>query len=102
MSLINALQELNPDALLFSPRDVCDCAVVGITTMPEDHWPRETPCPAVAVYDYDLLLDALVSQAGDEVDEGDAYLMAVEWMEYNMIGAYVGEATPVVTRKSDS
>ena len=101
MSLIDALAELNPGALLLEPRDVFDSAVVGITTMPDDHWPRELPSQAVAVYDYDLLVEAQAAQCGDDVEPSEAHLMAVEWIEHNTIGAYAGEATPVVTRRSD-
>ena len=101
MSLIDALVELNPGALLLEPRDVFDSAVVGITTMPDDHWPRELPSQAVAVYDYDLLVEAQATQWDDDVEASEAYLMAVEWIEYNTIGAYAGEATPTVTRRSE-
>lgn len=98
MNLIDALAELNPGALLLEPRDVFDRAVVGITTMPDDHWPRELPSQAVAVYDYDLLVDAQISQFGEDVKPSEAYLMAVEWIEHNTMGAYVGEGTPFIAR----
>ena len=44
---------------------------------------------ALAVYDYDKCIDILVRQEGMDRDE------AVEFFEFNTIGAWVGEGTPV-------
>lgn len=43
----------------------------------------------VAVYDYDQCVQILMER--DEMSCEDA----IEWMEYNVVGAYVGEKTPV-------
>lgn len=43
----------------------------------------------VAVYDYDLCIDVLVKR--DEMTIEDA----VEYMSFNVVGAYVGEKTPM-------
>ena len=42
----------------------------------------------VAVYDYDKCVRILMSDGMD-------YSEALEWMEYNVVSAYVGEGTPV-------
>lgn len=43
----------------------------------------------LAVYDYRKCLDILIERDGMSHEE------AVEWMDFNVIGAYVGENTPV-------
>ena len=47
----------------------------------------------LAVYDYDKCVEILMSRDGMEYDD------AVEFMEYNVVGAYVGENTPVFVQK---
>lgn len=42
----------------------------------------------VAIYDYARCLDILEAN-------GMSYEEAIEWMEYNVVGAYLGERTPV-------
>jgi hypothetical protein len=50
----------------------------------------------VAVYDYDKCLDILIQRDGMDI-EG-----AIDYMEYNVVGAYVGNSTPVfVIRDAD-
>ncbi len=43
----------------------------------------------VAVYDYDKCLDILIERDGMNVED------AIEYMEYNVVGAYAGKSTPV-------
>lgn len=43
----------------------------------------------VAVYDYDKCLDVLIDRDGMDVED------AIEYMEYNVVGAYAGKSTPV-------
>ena len=45
----------------------------------------------VAVYDYDKCIDILMKEMSFEE--------AIEYFEYNVIGAYVGESTPVFFQK---
>lgn len=84
--ILEELELVNPDALLLEPRDHFDKAVVGITDKPDDHWTRKGGC-VVAVYDYDLCIEALVAQ-GLSLDE------AQEWFSFNTSGAWAGEGTP--------
>lgn len=71
------LAEENPDALLL---DGFDNAIVGIVR-------RINLC--VVAYDSDKCVECLVR------DEEMSYDDAIEWFEYNVRGAFVGEHTPV-------
>ena len=46
----------------------------------------------IAVYDYDLCIDVLIDRDTMSVEEAN------EFMSYNVIGAYVGEETPLFIR----
>lgn len=48
----------------------------------------------VAVYDYDKCVGVLMAR--DKMSEEEA----IEFMEYNVVGAYVGERTPIFVDKS--
>lgn len=43
----------------------------------------------VAVYDYNKCVDVLMKR--DKL----SYVDAIEWMEFNVVGAYVGKTTPI-------
>ena len=43
----------------------------------------------VAVYDYDKCLDILIERDNMDIEE------AIDYMEYNVVGAYAGKSTPV-------
>ena len=43
--------------------------------------------PAKAVYDYGKMVDVLMGDGMSEID-------AIEYLEYNVVNAYVGEKTP--------
>ena len=47
----------------------------------------------LAVYSYDKCIDILVKNSGLSHEE------AVEYMEYNVVGAYVGTHTPVFVKE---
>lgn len=84
------LAELNPEALLLEPRSTYDEALVGHTTEPDDHWPRELPCLPVAVYCYVKATDALVKHEGMTAES------AWERLDHNAFGAWAGPHTPTV------
>ena len=46
--------------------------------------------PLLAVYDYDKMIDVLVKRDGLEYDD------AMEYVDYNCVGAWVGEQTPII------
>lgn len=49
--------------------------------------------PPVALYDYHKCIEILMRDQTD-VEEEQAYLAAVEWFEFNVIGTWAGEYTP--------
>jgi hypothetical protein len=50
----------------------------------------------VIVYDYDKCVDILIK---DYDGEEDAREMAIDYMEYNVVGAYVGSQTPLFVHR---
>ena len=99
---IEEIAEINPDALTC---DGFDDAIIGIAE-------RINLGPVVA-YDVDKILEILISKMDiteDDLDddekamgitlENKKYEMAVEYFEYNIKGAWMGEFTPVFITKS--
>ena len=76
MSVKEHLSKVNPDALLADGFESC---FIGMTC-------GSTP---LAVYDYDKCVEVLM------YDNTMTYGDAVEFMEFNVVGAYVGDQTPV-------
>jgi hypothetical protein len=78
------IAEANEEALLLEPAEIYDQAIVGLTFGSEP----------VVVYDYQLLIDALVASGESEEN-------AVEHIDYNILGS-IGQANyPIVTRAID-
>ena len=48
--------------------------------------------PMLAVYGYDEMVDLLMSRDGMDDEE------AMEFIDYNCVGAWVGERTPIIVR----
>lgn len=78
------LAEIDPDLLLMDGFDDC---IIGICE-------SFGSLPVVA-YDYDKVLANLQAS-------GMTYEEAVEYHEFNQLGAYVGERTPVFIRRIES
>jgi hypothetical protein len=78
---LEELAEINPEALL---ADGLEAGFIGYTT---NHHHA-----VVAVYDYDKCVQALVDRDGMTHEEADEYL------EFNTLGAYVGENGPLFVR----
>jgi len=72
------LAEENPEALLW---DGLESALVGIA--------RRCGQPTLAVYDYNLCIEALMQ-------EGMSHDEAVEYIEFNVVGGWLGPNTPVM------
>ena len=77
-SLRDFVNEFADGAIVF---DGCDEAIVGYAT--------RIKLDPVVVYSYNLLVAVFVKQGMTE-DE------AIEWIDYNVAGAWVGERTPVI------
>ncbi len=73
------LSELDEDVLVLDP-DSFDTAIVGLV--------RRADRPPVVCYSVEKILEVLMEDGMDEEE-------AREYYEYNMLGAYVGEATPM-------
>jgi len=53
-------------------------------------WSRRINEPLLAVYNYDALIRVCVERDGMDFEE------AVEYVDYNVVGAWVGEQTPII------
>lgn len=72
------LEQIGESALLI---DGADAALLGFT--------NRINSPLLAVYDYDKLVNVFV-------DDGMSYEDAVEWVDFNIVGAWLGEQTPII------
>lgn len=75
------IQELldGEDMILY---DGCDDAIIGVGSVHSK--------PLIAVYCYNKLVDVFVKQ------EDMTYEEAMEYIDFNIVGAYVGETTPLI------
>ena len=94
-SINETLDLLAKDEALIIPQ--CDSAIIGTYTLE-----REGETVSVACYDYDLLVDCFSKQFSEDCESGeDPVEQAMEWIDYNVIGSYVGKYTPIVLSKDD-
>ena len=87
------LSEMNPEALL---ADGLENALVGVC----DRFGQNT----LAAYDYDKCIEIFSKDiASDDTlgEDDDPHTMAVEHFDFNVIGSWVGENTPVFIRIYD-
>lgn len=77
-----ALREANPEALL---ADGLEAAYMG-HTVNHHH-------AIVAVYDYDKCVNVLITRDGMSYEDAD------EFLQYNTLGAYVGENGPLFLQR---
>lgn len=106
--LLDRLAQVHPDALLLEPREWYDACVVGLADHhpDDDHWKdcRGDDAPLVAVYDYDLVVRAFLTHAqGPESElggEGCTSEEAQEFVDFNMVGAWLGSGTPIIVPAS--
>lgn len=75
------LEERGEDALLM---DGFDEALIGFSQRINE--------PILAVYSYQVMVDVCVFR------DGMSYEEAEEYIEYNCIGAWVGERTPIIVQ----
>jgi hypothetical protein len=81
---IEEISEINPEALLC---DGFDEAIIGMAE-------RINLGPVVA-YDVDKMLEIMVKR------DGMSYEEAMEYFDYNILGAWMGENTPVFITKTN-
>ena len=82
--MIEELAEENPDALT---ADGFDDAFIGIC--------RRFSLPVLAAYSYEKCIEIIMKGGAD-------YEEAVEHFEFNVIGSWVGEGTPVFIKMEGS
>ena len=75
------LKEMDESALLM---DGFEDAFIGFSQRIND--------PILAVYSYDKMVEVLMFRDGMDYDE------ATEYIDFNCVGAYVGEQTPIIVR----
>ena len=75
MTILEKITENNPEAIIW---DDLDDAIIGHTT------------DFLAVYDIGKLSECLIKNNPDCTEED-----ALEWIDYNILGAYVGQNTPL-------
>ena len=67
--------------------DGCDAAIVGVV--------ERCSQPPLVCYDYARLVQCFVDEEMDE--EG-----ARDWVDYNIVGAWVGDGTPVILYRPET
>lgn len=78
------LSEIYPDILLMTDLDE---AIIGVSQRLNE--------PVLAVYDWEKIIHILMQRDDMDLDE------AVEYTEFNIIGAWIGENTPIVVMPLD-
>jgi hypothetical protein len=73
------LQSIDEEALLM---DGFDEAIIGFT--------QRINQPLLTVYSWQKMMEVLISRDGMDYEE------AMEYIDYNCIGAWVGERTPII------
>ena len=86
------LKEKSPDAILY---DNCDSALIGTARLKrEDKWVE------VAIYSYEALVmhfkNEYLSDQENPITEDQAEEDAMEWVDYNIAGGYLGIYTPLI------
>lgn len=88
------LQTVNPEALYIGTDETHDSALIGSCRIE-----REEQWVDVAMYSYDELIATFTKHFIDpenEDPEHDPELDALEWVDYNVIGSYMGIHTPFI------
>ena len=84
--ILEHLEEFGEEALLMEPRSDYDSCIIGV-----GHRFHDGP---LAIYSVERILAVL---QGDGMDEESA----MEWFDFNIIGGWHGEGTPIYVRESE-
>ena len=75
--------------------DGCDSALIGIAKLI-----REDEFVDVAIYSYERLVnhfkEEYLSDTENPITEDEAEMDAMEWVDYNITGGYLGTRTPLI------
>ena len=77
------LEGIDPRMILFSNEDE---AILGWTEVKQSQ-------TFVAVYSYDKLVENMMKR------DGVSRAVAVEYVDFNIVGAYLGDHTPIIVNK---
>ena len=75
--------------------DGCDSALVGTAkVIREEQWVE------IAIYSYELLVEHFknqyLSDSENPISEDEAEVDALEWVDFNIAGGYLGIRTPLI------
>jgi hypothetical protein len=75
--------------------DGCDSALVGTAkVIREEQWVE------IAIYSYELLVEHFknqyLSDSENPISEDEAEVDALEWVDFNIAGGYLGIRTPMI------
>lgn len=77
------------DLLYLEPREDFDKMILGVSER-----------PFAITYDLDAIIEHWTGKfTDDNTSRDEARVMAVEWVDFNVIGAYVGAHTPIYVSK---
>jgi hypothetical protein len=79
-AILDIISDVNPKAM---KADGFDDAILGMSTRIGDE--------SLIAYDYDKCIEILQKEM--------SYEEAVEYMEFNVVGSYVGEGTPIFIKR---
>jgi hypothetical protein len=85
------IYDINPEALLV---DGFDEAIIGMAE-------RINLGPVVA-YDTNKIIKILADDMDDKLDEETKMVLAYEYFEFNILGAWVGDNTPIFINKIEN
>ena len=85
------LEANSPEALYIGQDEEHDSALIGVAYI---H--RDDEFVHVAMYEYEELIISFAKQFEDDEDPEQS---AMEWVDYNVVGAYVGKYTPFIVYK---
>lgn len=84
------LKEKSPEAILY---DNCDSALIGTARLYRDErWVE------LAIYSYEALVEHFKEEFSHDEDtsQDEAEEQAMEWVDYNIAGGYLGIYTPLI------
>ncbi len=84
------IEQNSPDTLFIGNDNEHDSALIGIARIK-----REGEWVEVAMYSYDELIASFTEKFRDDESE-DPEQDAIEWVDFNVMGAYVGKHTPYI------
>jgi glutathione S-transferase len=84
------LKEKSPEAILY---DNCDSALIGTARLYRDEQWVE-----LAIYSYEALVEHFKEEFSHDEDtsQDEAEEQAMEWVDYNIAGGYLGIYTPLI------